>query len=103
MLAYIEFHSWMKRQHNEFARRVTRKSNSTWTMCDADDKWHARERTLDSTLQRHNRHRGVVIFPEQHVMFEENGVALTKVDLCCRNDLALHLTCAQTKMDLRHV
>src|ERR1043165_7820753 len=93
----------MKRQHNQFARRVTRKGNSPGSMGDADDKRHAGQGTFDPTLQRHHGHRSLIVFPKQHVMFKENRVALSEVELRGRNDLAFYLAGAQPKMNLGHV
>ena len=103
VLAHVELHSRMQRQHHQFARRIARESDAARAVRNADDERHAGERALDATLQRHYRHRSLIVFPQQHVMLKEYCVSLPEIDFCYRHDLPFDLTGAQSEMNFSHV
>src|SRR5438132_10559335 len=72
-------------------------------MRDADNERHACQRALDAALQRHHRHRRMIVFPKQHVMLEEDRIALSKINLSHRHYLSLDLASAQSEVNLGHV
>ena len=103
MFAHVQLHPRMQRQHNQFAGGVARESDSTRAVRDTDDERHPGKRALNASLQRHDRHRRVIVFPKQNVMLKENRVALSEIQFRDRHDLAFDLTCAHAKVNFSHV
>src|ERR1043165_891782 len=103
MLAYVQFHAGMQRQHDQLARRVPRKCNSSRTGGDTDDERHTCEDAAHAALQGHHAHLSLIVLPEQDMMLEKDRVLRTEIYLRDRDDLALDLTSASTKTDLGHV
>src|SRR6185437_12584992 len=103
MLAHIQFHARMQRQHNQFSGGVARKRDSAWPVRHADYKRHARKNALESARKRHHAQRDLLILPEHYVMLKEDRVAGPQVNLGGRNNIAFHLASARVKVDLGHV
>ena len=103
VLANIDLHSGMQRQHHQFTGGVAREGDAARTRGHADDERHAGEGALHAARQLQDGERDVVVLPQHDVMFEEDGIVGAQVNFGHRNNFAFHLTGAGAELELGHV
>ena len=103
VLADVQFHPRVQRQHDQLARRVPGERDPAWPARHRDDVRHAAERALHPALRLQRGERRRLVFPQQHVVLEVNGVLRGEVDLRDGDQFAFHLARAAGKTELGHV
>ena len=100
MLAHIDLHLRMQRQHHHLARRITRDGHAARSLGGCDHERHAPKA---AAARVHRRHHDILLLPQQHVVLEVHRVARAQVQLGDWHDLALHLTTGAVEVELGHV
>jgi hypothetical protein len=103
VLAHVELHARVQRQHHQLAGRVTGERDPAGAVGDRHDVRHAADRALHSAGRLEGGERDRLVFPEQHVVLEIDAVLGGEGDLGHGDQLAFDLAGARRELELGHV
>jgi hypothetical protein len=91
MLARVEFHARVKRQHDQLAGGVAGERHPARPVGEREHERHAAEDALHPAAGRHRGDRRRLVLPEQHMVLEVDGVPLPECHLGDGDQLTLDL------------
>src|SRR5271166_664441 len=99
----VELHLRMERKHDYLAGGVARERDAPRSSSLEHRVRHPGHTALDASSERLACERDTPLFPEQRVLLEEHGVALSERELGHRDHLARDLAGAVPDAEFRHV